>query len=382
MITYEFLQQYWWFLISLVGGILTFLLFVQGGQSMLFSLPKSDDERKIMLNVLGRTWEYTFTTLVTFGGALFASFPLFYSTSFGGAYWVWIVILLSFVLQAISYEFHSKPGNIFGGKTYRIFLLINGIIGTFVIGVAVATFFTGSDFTVQTNNITQIGSPVISRWGSAWHGLEALANVRNLCLGLAVLFLARTQALLFFINRVKHDDLEARSKKALWYNAIPFVAFFLIFVIWTFLSEGYAVNPATGEVFMEKYKYFLNLVQMPVVLVVFILGVLAVLYGIIATLLCKNYRKGIWFSGVGTVLTVCCLFLITGFNNTAFYPSSTDLQSSLTIYNASSSFFTLKVMSVVSLIIPVVLAYIFYAWNALEKKRTDIQDVNEDEHAY
>jgi len=382
MITYDFLQHYWWLLISLVGGLLTFLLFVQGGQSLLFSLPKSDDERRIMLNVLGRKWEYTFTTLVTFGGALFASFPLFYSTSFGGAYWVWIVILLSFVLQAISYEFHSKPGNIFGGKTYRIFLFINGIIGTFVIGVAVATFFTGSDFTVGKENITNIASPVISRWGNEWHGLEALANVRNLCLGLAVLFLARSLALLFFVNRVNHPDLEARSKKALWYNAVPFVVFFLVFVIWTFLSEGYAVDPATKQVYMEKYKYFLNLWQMPVVLVIFIVGVLGVLYGIGATLACKNYRKGIWFAGAGTVFTVCCLLLITGYNNTAFYPSYADLQSSLTIQNASSSEFTLQAMSIVSLIIPFVLAYIFYAWNALEKKRTDIEDVKGDDHAY
>jgi len=349
---------------------------------MLFTLPKNDDERKIILNVLGRKWEYTFTTLVTFGGALFASFPLFYSTSFGGAYWVWIIILLSFVLQAVSYEFHSKPGNVFGGKTYRGFLFFNGIIGTFVIGVAVATFFTGSDFVVQKSNITNLASPVISRWGNSWHGLEALANVRNLCLGLTVLFLARTQALLFFINRIKHDALEARSRKMLWYNAIPFVVFFLVFVIWTCLSEGYAVDPATGTVFMEKYKYFLNLWQMPVVLIIFVLGVLAVLYGMGTTLVCKSYRKGIWFSGIGTVLTVCCLFLITGFNNTAFYPSYSDLQSSLTIYNASSSEFTLHAMSIVSLIIPFVLAYIFYAWNALEKKRTDIDDVNDDEHAY
>lgn len=380
MITYSFLQHYWWLLISLLGGLLTFLLFVQGGQSMLFSLPKNDDERRLMLNVLGRKWEYTFTTLVTFGGALFASFPLFYSTSFGGAYWVWIIILLSFVLQAISYEFYSRPGNIFGQKTYRTFLFFNGIIGTFVIGVAVATFFTGSDFVVQKNNITQIASPVISRWGNSWHGLEALANVRNLCLGLAVLFLARTQALLLFINRIKHDSLEARCKKALWYNAVPFVVFFLVFVIWTFLSEGYAVNPATGEVFMEKFKYFNNLIQMPVVLILFVLGVLAVLYGIISTLVCKSTRKGVWFSGIGTVVTVCCLLLITGYNNTSFYPSYSNLQSSLTIFNASSSEFTLKAMSIVSLFIPFVLGYIFYAWNALEKKRTDLDEVNAEDH--
>ena len=382
MITYEFLQQYWWLLISLVGGLLTFLLFVQGGQSMLFSLPRDEDERRLMVNVLGRKWEYTFTTLVTFGGALFASVPLFYSPSFGGAYWVWIIILLSFVLQAVSYEFQSKPGNIFGAKTYRIFLMINGFIGTFVIGVAVATFFTGSDFTVAKDNITMIGSPTISRWGNEWHGLEALANLRNLSLGLAVFFLARTMALLFFINRIDHKDFETRCRKHLWYNAVPFVIFFLVFVVWTFLAEGYAVNPDTGAVYMEKFKYFHNMVQMPLVGILFLAGVLAVLYGVSVGLLSKTNRKGVWFAGVGAVVTVCCLLLITGYNNTAFYPSYADLQSSLTIYNASSSFFTLKVMSVVSLIIPFVLAYIFYVWNALEKKHTDIEDINEDEHAY
>lgn len=382
MITYEFLQQYWWFLISLIGGLLSFLLFVQGGQSLLFSLPKGEDERRLMVNVLGRKWEYTFTTLVTFGGALFASFPLFYSTSFGGAYWVWIIILLSFVLQAVSYEFQSKPGNIFGQKTYRGFLFVNGVLGTFLIGVAVATFFTGSDFIVQKDNITQIASPVISRWGNPWHGLEALANLRNLSLGLAMLFLSRTLALLFFINRVKNDELVARSRRFLWYNGIPFVVFFLVFLVWTLLSRGYAVDPGNGEVYLEQFKYLNNFVQMPVILVAFVLGVVAVLYGIVASLVCRNFRKGVWYAGVGTVVTVCCLLLVTGYNNTAFYPSYSHLQSSLTIYNASSSEFTLKAMSIVSLIIPVVLAYIIYAWNALEKKRTDIADVNDDEHAY
>lgn len=382
MITYDFLQHYWWLLISLVGGILAFVLFVQGGQSMLFSLPRTDGQRKIILNVLGRKWEYTFTTLVTFGGALFASFPLFYSTSFGGAYWAWMILLLSFVLQAVSYEFHSKPGNVFGQKTYRLFLLINGMLAPFLIGVVVATFFTGSDFLVAKGNITSIASPAISRWGNEWHGLEALANLRNICLGLAVLFLSRTLALLFFINRVNEEDLEARSRKCLWYNAVPFLVFFLTFLVWTCLSEGYAVNPATGEVFMEKYKYFNNLVGMPVVMVLFLLGVVGVLYGLARTFLNKGYRKGIWFTGAGTIVAVCCLLLITGYHDTAFYPSSTNPQSSLTIFNASSSFFTLKAMSVVSLIIPFVIAYIFYAWNALEKKHTDLKDVTDDEHAY
>lgn len=382
MITYTFLQHYWWFLISLVGGLLTLLLFVQGGQSMLFSLARNESERRVIVNVLGRKWEYTFTTLVTFGGALFASFPLFYSTSFGGAYWVWIIILLTFIVQAVSYEFQSKSGNIFGANTYRGLLLANGVIGTFLIGIVVATFFTGSDFTVGKGNITQIASPVISRWGNPFHGLEALFNIRNLCLGLAVLFLARTLALLFFLNRLNDETLEKRSRKMLLYNSIPFIVFFIAFTLWTFLSKGFAVDPTDGTVFMEPYKYFNNLLQMPLIFIFFLLGVVGVLYGIVASLLCMDFRKGIWYSGVGTVVTVCCMLLITGYNHTAFYPSYSDLQSSLTIFNSSSSQFTLRVMSVVSFLIPVVLAYIVYAWRSLEKKRTDIADINDNEHSY
>lgn len=381
MTTYVFLQHYWWFLISLLGGLLTFLMFVQGGQSMLFSLSKTEDEKRLLINVLGRKWEYTFTTLVTFGGAFFASFPLFYSTSFGGAYWVWIIILFAFTIQAFSYEFQSKPGNVYGKTTYRSLLFVNGLLGTFLIGVAVATFFTGSDFTVGKGNITNIMSPVISRWGSGWHGLEALLDVRNLLLGLAVFFLARTQANLYFINRLKHEVLETRSHKYLLYNAIPFVIFFVAFVVSIIFSDGFAVNKE-GTVFMEKYKYFHNLIEMPVIGVLFLLGVLAVLYGIIASLLNNNFKKGIWFSGVGTVVTVTMLFLISGYNNTAFYPSTADLQSSLTIFNASSSEFTLKAMSWASILVPIVVVYIFIAWRALEKKRTDIEDINDDSHAY
>lgn len=382
--TYEFLQQYWWFIISLLGGLLVFLLFVQGGQSMIFSLSKTEDERRLLINVLGRKWEYTFTTLVTFGGAFFASFPLFYSTSFGGAYWAWIAVLFCFVLQAVSYEFQSKPGNLLGKNAYRTFLLINGVLGTFLLGVVVATMFTGSDFTVDKSNITNIGgaSPIISSWGNAWHGLDALANPRNWTLGLAVLFLSRTLAVLFFINRIDNAGIESRLKKFLVYNAIPFLVFFLTFLIWTFLSKGYAVNPDTGEVYLSQYKYFMNLIEMPLVLVFFLLGVVAVLFGIGASLFKKNHKKGIWFAGIGTVVTVCMLFLLLGYNNTAFYPSSTSLQSSLTIYNASSSYFTLKVMFYVSFFVPFVLAYIFYAWNSLERKPSNIEEVNKDEHAY
>ena len=382
MITYSFLQHYWWFIISLLGGILTFLLFVQGGQSMLFSLSKTEDERRLLVNVLGRKWEYTFTTLVTFGGAFFASFPLFYSTSFSGAYWVWMAILFCFTLQAVSYEFQSKPGNVYGKRTYQSFLFINGLLGTILLGAAIATFFTGSDFIVNKGNITSTFQIVISSWGNEWNGLEALLNLRNWMLGLAVFFLARTQASLFFINRLSHEVLEKRSRKYVLYNAVPFLVFFLTFVIWTLLSEGFAVDPQTGVVSLEKYKYFTNLIEMPVILILFLLGVVSVLWGIIGTLLSEKFKKGIWFSGAGTIVTVCCLLLIAGYNNTSFYPSSTNLQSSLTIFNSSSSEFTLNAMSIVSLMIPFVAGYIFYAWRAMEKNRTDIEDVNSDHHAY
>ena len=382
MITYSFLQHYWWFLISLLGGILAFLLFIQGGQTLLFSLSKTEDEKRLLVNALGRKWEFTFTTLVTFGGAFFASFPLFYSTSFGGAYWVWMAILFCFIIQAVSYEFQTKPGNVFGAGTYRTFLFINGLLGTFLIGVAIATFFTGSDFLVNKANITQQLAPVISSWGNEWHGLDALFNIRNLTLGIAVFFLSRSLALLFFVNRLDNEVLEVRSRKFLWYNALPFVVFFLIFVIWTLFSEGFAVDSATGIVSMEKYKYFTNLMEMPIVLVLFLLGVVAVLVGVIGTFVSAKFKSGIWFAGIGTVVTVCSLLLTAGYNNTAYYPATPDLQSSLTIFNSSSSFFTLKAMSLVSLFIPVVLVYIIIAWRSLEKKRINIEDVNNDHHAY
>ena len=381
MFDYSFLQHYWWFLISLIGGLFAFLLFVQGGQSMLFSLAKDEKERMILVNALGRKWEYTFTTLVTFGGALFASFPLFYSTSFGGAYWVWMAILFCFVLQAVSYEFQSKPGNLFGRNTYRAFLFTNGLLGTFLVGVAIATFFTGSDFTVNKENMTDVINPVISRWGSEWHGLEALANPRNWMLGLAVFFLARTLACLFFINRLQDENLVKRSRKFLLYNALPFVVFFLAFVIWTFFSDGFAVA-ADGRIVLEPYKYLNNLIEMPVVGIVFVVGVLLVLFGIGKTLMSATFGKGVWFTGLGTVLTVCMLLLITGYNNTAYYPSATDLQSSLTIQNSSSSEFTLTVMSFVSILVPFVVAYIIYAWGVLERKPFDAKDFKDDGHVY
>lgn len=350
---------------------------------MLFSLAKTEQHRFLLVNSLGRKWEYTFTTLVTFGGAFFASFPLFYSTSFGGAYWVWMAILLCFVIQAVSYEFQSKPGNTLGKNTYRWFLFLNGVLGTFLLGTAVATFFTGSDFGVNKGNLTNVLAPTISQWQNPWHGLEAVLNFRNVSLGLAVLFLSRTLACLFFINRMADEDLVKRSRKFLWYNALPFVVFFLTFLIWTLLSEGFAVNPATKTVFMEKYKYFFNLIEMPIVGICFLLGVLLVLYGIIRSLFSTKFTSGIWYSGVGTVLTVTCLFLIAGWNNTSFYPSTFgDLQSSLTIENACSSEFTLTAMTYVSILVPFVLAYIIYAWRSLEKKKFDSKDFKKDGHIY
>lgn len=387
MFDYSFLQHYWWFIISLLGGLLVFLLFVQGGQSMIFSLAKTDHHRFLLVNALGRKWEYTFTTLVTFGGAFFASFPLFYSTSFGGAYWVWMLILFCFVIQAISYEYQSKPGNTYGRKTYQSFLFINGLFGTFLLGVAVATFFTGSEFLVNKGNMTNLGATnvtglVISQWQTPLHGLEALGNFRNWCLGLTVFFLARTIACLFFINRLADQDLLKRSQKFLLYNCIPFVVFFLTFIIWTFLSKGYGVDPITGVVSLVDYKYFLNLIEMPIIGILFLVGVLLVLFGIIRSLLSPTYDSGVWFSGIGTVITVCTLFLIAGYNNTAYYPSSIDLQSSLTIQNSSSSEFTLTVMSYVSILVPFVLAYIIYAWNSLEKKKFKGEDIPEDGHVY
>ena len=381
--TYTFFQQYWWFLISLLGGLLVFLLFVQGGQTLLYTIAKNELERKILVNSLGRKREFTFTTLVTFGGAFFASFPLFYSTSFGGAYWVWILILICFVLQAVSYEFRTKAGNLMGQKTYELFLFLNGLLGTVLLGAAVATFFTGSEFSIAKENLTNPIMPVISSWQNPLHGLEAALNVRNLLLGLGVFFLARTLASLYFMNNIADETLFGRAKKQSLINGGAFLVFFLGFLIWTLFSDGFAVEPGTGVVYMEKYKYFDNLIQMPVVLVVFLVGVVLLLYGLIRSQSKTPFTKGIWFAGTGTVLAVLCLFLIAGYNNTAYYPSTYDLQSSLTIYNSSSSLFTLRVMSVVSLLIPFVLVYIFYAWRSLDKKKIDKAEMeNKKNHAY
>lgn len=376
------LQQYWWFIISLLGALLVFLLFVQGGNSLLFCLGKTKQERKLMVNSTGRKWELTFTTLVTFGGAFFASFPLFYSTSFGGAYWLWMIILFSFVLQAVSYEFQSKKGNLLGEKTYQIFLVINGIIAPILLGGAVATFFTGSDFYVQKESLMNITMPVISTWGSNWHGLDALANIWNICLGLSVFFLSRILGALYYINNIEDKTLTDRCRHSLIGNSALFLLFFLSFVIRLLFVDGFAVNPQTAEIYLEPYKYLHNLLDMPIVLLTFLAGVIFVLFGILKSILKKTFEKGIWYTGIGTILTVLALFLIAGYNHTAFYPSSADLQSSLTLANSSSSKFTLITMFYVSLFVPFVFAYIFYVWRCMDKKKLDKDEIKNEEHAY
>lgn len=380
---YICLQHYWWLLISLLAGLLVFLLFVQGGQSLLFCLGKSPLEQKMLTNSTGRKWEFTFTTLVTFGGAFFASFPLFYSTSFGGAYWLWMMILFCFIIQAVSYEFQSKQGNILGKKSYQIFLVINGVVAPILLGVAVATFFTGANFVVNKGQITNISMPVISSWQHGMHGLEALTNGWNLCLGFAVFFLSRVLALLYFINNIDDSTLNMRSRKALYANTGLFLLFFLTFVVYLMLKDGFAINPETNEIFMQPYKYFINLVEMPAVAAGFLIGVVLVLFGIVYTMFKPTFRKGIWFAGTGTVLTVLFLLLLAGYNHTVYYPSLINIQSSLTISNSSSSIFTLKVMSYVSIIIPFVLAYIFYAWRALDFHSINAKEMSdENDHSY
>ncbi|KGN76273.1 cytochrome C oxidase assembly protein [Porphyromonas macacae] len=384
---YSLMQEYWWFLISLLGALLVFLLFVQGGQSLIFSLGKEPMDRKMLVNSTGRKWEFTFTTLVTFGGAFFASFPLFYSTSFGGAYWVWMLVLLCFVIQAVSYEYQNKHGNVWGSKTYQVFLFLNGVLGPLLLGVAVSTFFTGSYFTVNKASILDLtgGSQVISQWvpykGFMLHGLEAVFNPWNLVLGVAVFFLSRTTALLYFINNIKDVRLHTETNRRLIKNAGAFLVFFVAYIGFLLTTKGFAVDPATGTVSMESFKYLNNFLQMPVVLALFLIGVVLVLFGIGKTVMNKNFIKGIWFEGTGVVLTVLALFLVAGWNNTSYYPSLHDLQSSLTIRNSSSSPFTLKAMSIVSLLIPFVLAYIFYAWRALDLRKITKQEMSDSSNA-
>ncbi len=378
--TYIFLQHYWWFIVSLLGALLVFLMFVQGANSMVFSLGHSDEERRVVVNSTGRKWEITFTTLVTFGGAFFASFPLFYSTSFGGAYWLWMVILFSFVLQAVSYEFQNKLGNILGTRTFQWMLVANGIVGPLLLGGAVATFFNGSNFVVDKGNLTSF-QPVISHWANASYGLDALLDPWNLVFGLAVFFLARILGTLYIINNVDDENIRSRGSVRLVGCTITFLIFFLAFLVRTLLKEGFAVDPSTGLIVMEPMKYLHNLIAMWPLLIVFAVGVVLLLYGVGRTIVSKTYIKGIWPAGTGVVLAVLALLLCAGWNNTAFYPSNADLQSSLTIANSCSSEFTLRTMFYVSLLVPFVVAYIAYVWYAMDKKKLTKEEVS-DEEAY
>ena len=374
MIDYVFLQNYWWFLIALLGGLLVFLLFVQGGNALIFLAGKSEDERELIINSTGRKWELTFTTLVTFGGAFFASFPLFYSTSFGGAYWVWILILITFVFQAVSYEFQGKAGNLLGKNAFRTFLTINGCLAPLLIGTAVGTFFTGSQFVVDKAAVADIGSPVISRWMSGWHGLEAVAEPFNVGFGLMVMCLAISLGALYMINNIDNESLAGQLRKSLTISFAGFLVTLLFVLVKLLTMDGFAVS-AEGVVSMESYKYLHNLLQMPVVLVMLLVGAVLLVWGVVATLLKKSFKRGIWLSGAGTVLAVMSLFMIAGYNNTAFYPSTYDLQSSLTLANSCSSEFTLKTMAVVSLIIPFVVAYIAYFWHKMDKKSLTTEEL-------
>lgn len=374
--SYLALQEYWWFIVSVLGAFLVFLLFVQGGQSLLYTIGKEEPQTSMLVNSLGRKWEFTFTTLVTFGGAFFASFPLFYSTSFGGGYWLWMLILFIFILQAVSYEFRSKQGNVFGKKTFEWFLFLNGFIGTVSLGVAVATMFTGGNFVHDDMNFTS--------WSNNWHGLEAFGNPINVALGLAVFFLSRVLAILYFNSTINDAIIRERNKKHLAINSVLFLVFFLAFIIAIWLSDGYAYDPATGKIFTEPNKYFFNNLENPLTGILFLLGVLMVLLGLFRGNTCYKScgGKALYPVGIGTFLTVLSLFCNLGYNNTVFYPSLSSMQSGLTIEKASSSQFTLTVMSYVSLLVPFVLAYIIYAWHALNKKKIDVDEMNDGSHKY
>ena len=379
--TYECLQQYWWFLVSLLGALLVFLMFVQGANSMICSLGANDVERRLIVNSTGRKWEFTFTTLVTFGGAFFASFPLFYSTSFGGAYWLWMIILFSFVVQAVSYEFQNKLGNLLGTRTFQWCLVANGILGPLLLGGAVATFFNGSNFLVAKDNMVDGFElqPVISSWANASHGLDALLDPWNLVLGFAVFFLARVLGILYVMNNVDDENIRCRGSVRLIGTAVPFVVLFVAFLVHVLLKDGFAYDPSTGVISIVPMKYLDNFITLWYVSLVLVVGVVLVLYGINRTIVSKTYICGIWPAGIGTVLTVLSLLLCAGLNNTAYYPSLADLQSSLTIANSSSSEFTLQVMSVVSILVPFVLAYIVYAWHSIDKKKLDKEELTTDE---
>ena len=376
--TYIFLQHYWWFVVSLLGAILVFLMFVQGANSQL-SIGATEMERRMIVNSTGRKWEFTFTTLVTFGGAFFASFPLFYSTSFGGAYWLWMAILFTFMLQAVSYEFQNKLGNLLGARTFQTMLVINGVVGPLLLGMAVATFFNGANFVVDKMNLTVFSQPVISHWANASGGLDAVADPWNVVLGLAVFFLSRVLGLLYTKNNINDEVLSLRISRRLIIEAACFLVFFLLFLVRTLFKDGFAYNPSTGDIFIEPQKYLNNLIDMWYVALTLVVGVVLVLYGIVRTIYNKVYIFGIWFAGIGVVMVVLSLLLCAGWNNTAYYPSIANLQSSLTIANSCSSEFTLHTMAVVSLLIPFVLAYIVYAWRCIDKKKLDHDEISRGE---
>ena len=381
--TYTFLQHYWCFIVSLLGALLVFLLFVQGANATIFSLGRTQEERRMLINSTGRKWEFTFTTLVTFGGAFFASFPLFYSTSFGGAYWLWMIILFSFVLQAVSYEFQNKLGNFLGPKTFQCFLVLNGIVGPLLLGGAVATFFEGSNFIIEKNNLIDAtaATPIISRWANASHGLDALLNPWVLVFGVAVMFLARTLGILYIINNVNDETIRTRSRRQLIIAAAAFVVLFVVYLVHLLLKDGFAYNDE-GVISMEPNKYLHNLIDMWYLLAVLLIGVVLVLFGIAKAILSKDFILGIWPAGIGTVLTVLALLLTSAWNHTAYYPSTADLQSSLTLENSSSSYFTLNTMFWVSLLVPFVLAYIVYCWRKIDSKKIDRAEIAADDHAY
>ncbi len=369
----ENLQIYWWFIVSLLGGLLVFMMFVQGGQSLIFSLGKDELKKDMLINSIGRKWELTFTTLVMFGGACFAAFPLFYATSFGGAYWVWLAILFCFIIQAVSYEYRKKPDNFLGARTYEIFLFINGSLGVILIGMAVSTFFSGSDFVLNEHNFVE--------WKTPFRGLEALANPYLYLLGIAMFFLSRVGGCLYLINNIADGEFIQNARKQLIINTVLFLPFFLGFLAWILTKDGFAYDATNGIVSLVAYKYAINLIEMPVVGVLLLVGVLLVLVGIFQGAFTKSIR-GIFAYGVGVTLAVTALFLITGLNGTAFYPSFSDLSSSLTIKNASSSHYTLGVMAYVSLLVPVVLAYIFIVWRAIDSKKITQDEIKNDHHAY
>ncbi|HEF4194451.1 TPA: cytochrome d ubiquinol oxidase subunit II [Campylobacter coli] len=367
----EGLQIYWWVILSLLGGLLVFMFFVQGGQTLIDELSSDELEKTMLVNSLGRKWELGFTTLVLFGGAAFAAFPLFYSTSFGGAYWAWLCILFCFILQAVAYEYRKKENNVYGSKTYEVFLKINGYLGVFLIGVAISSFFSGSHFVLNEHNFVS--------WQNSLRGLELLFNPFNYLLGIALVFLSRILGAAYFMNNIKDENIKAKVVRKLSINSILFLPFFLGFLAWIFIKEGFGVDEK-GIVSMTENVYLYNFLDNILFAILFIVGVVFVLLGMVQG--SKGCSKTIFTLGFGSVLAVFALFLSIGLGSSAFYPSLSDLQSSLTIRNASSSYYTLSVMAYVSLLVPFVLAYIIYVWNAMDRVKITREEMKDSEHLY